>query len=1114
MPLTFDDPSIIFDVTKGTILEASAGSGKTTVLTERWVASFIYLLVWEKKSVSEALGMITALTFTKKAATEMKMRIRSRLTDLWDGGELSYFLEQIHGFVGNYPSSIEDILTYLHSIRSSIDDLLPAASIMTINAFVLRMLYENPLELNFDIGQPEDQGHDLSIAEAEAEELLCERLLSHYYKGTQAQQTFEIGVSLCGLSLWNKLFLQLRTLMGRFGEDAVYQGLHQSNYMIWEPKILSACTNQNPKQIIWDLIKDKIAHLKAVLDMERNSSRGGTLTSNNEQFYQQLQKIDQDTLLFLFIKNIIGTYTKPKPTKNDEMNALRDASEYAYQELIDILYCILIPLMVPVSRLCTVILKEKQAETKEISFVESELLFLDALKKESFLTKIQSRIRFLFADEYQDTSDLQKEMFDHILNTKQIIPFFVGDPKQSIYSFRKANVYIFQQTINEFKEKNHKIAYLNTNYRSSKSHVELVNTLFSHIFDDDQAGITYQHQLSKKDEEGRFAYTLALGVEEQLKFNQSDKLNQAYKDALSVIDAYLEDGINPGHIMVLFRNNVNILDFYNHAKKYIPSLPISSSVKNLLWDNEYIAPLLTFLKAIIHPYDDLTIVELLKTPFFRKTDDQITEMIVYAQKIQKNLFDVLDVQEQLLLESFNLLKDKISLEELVSVLIKQLSYEEILRALPNSGDALATLRLFIEESKNINQKHGMSLAEFIYFIDEKKPKANESEFSGEEGKTLRLMTIHSSKGLESPYVVYVHKPKSTETKTKYPQYQKGHIAFDALGRGIIATKVSDLIKIEDTSEEKRLAYVAITRAKKEFIFCGLSSGFRGENLFETQWESFLNKELIDRYPQYQACELNFPEISLSTTINQEPLSTKNYQSRFEELAAKKKIFEEIPEFLSVSLLLDAEFNPDGFYQKYCLHSFDIVDKLNELSDDNIASLNQLDLGSLVHDLLQKFDAPEINIVKQYLDTHHPEKEALFLTALDYAYAYWHSSFYQDMIKNSSSQDKERQVACLIDYDIIVRATADSYVSSDQGHIIVDYKLSINPKNLERYTRQLSYYALLSEMSHYHVDKIFLFSLKEGKEIEIAWDRSIAKEYFDRAVHKSLELLKHNKKALI
>ena len=79
MALQFDDPSVVFNIKKGMILEASAGSGKTTVLTERWLASFIYLIVWEQKSISEALRGLTALTFTRKAATEMKMRIRSRI---------------------------------------------------------------------------------------------------------------------------------------------------------------------------------------------------------------------------------------------------------------------------------------------------------------------------------------------------------------------------------------------------------------------------------------------------------------------------------------------------------------------------------------------------------------------------------------------------------------------------------------------------------------------------------------------------------------------------------------------------------------------------------------------------------------------------------------------------------------------------------------------------------------------------------------------------------------------------------------------------------------------------------------------------------------------------
>ncbi|MGL4388116.1 MAG: UvrD-helicase domain-containing protein, partial [Brevinema sp.] len=861
-----------------------------------------------------------------------------------------------------------------------------------------------------------------------------------------------------------------------------------------------------------------------VLDCERNYSKG-KLTSENEKFYQNLKQIDADSLTKLFIPSLIGKYTnsnnKNKPLKDEALTIYRDQSEEAYRLFVDSLYRVMIPLLLPVSDLCTTILKEKQKKNQAISFAESEFIFLDALKQEFFVKKIQSRIRFFFADEFQDTSDIQKEIFDFILTGKHIIPFFVGDPKQSIYSFRKANVTIFQKTIEEFNnksslqkfsgqksddQKSYRVAYLNTNYRSARTYVDVVNTLFMDIFSQDQSGICYQDQLSKNEDQGKFSYTLALGVDDPTNAKTSEKEQQSYKDALSVIDHYLKTEVSPSHIMVLFQNNKNILEFYYLVKKYQPDLPISSSIKNLLWDSEYLASLMSFLRAVMRPYHNLTMVELLKTPFFRKTDDEITMMILSAQKEKKYLFDMLAQEDKVILDDFMLLKDKISIEEFVNILIKRLSYEEFLLSFPNFGDALATLRLFVEEAKNINQKKSLSLAEFVQFIDNKKPQMNEAEFSGEEGKTLRLMTVHSSKGLESPYVIYVHSPKNKEKLVRYPQYQKGHVAFDVFGKGQIAADVADFVKTDNTSEQKRLAYVALTRAKQEFVYCGLPSRYRKDKTFETHWESFLHKELIETYFSAEDHQLDLPEISECSHASESQDSFALYQKRFEELHTQSHIFEELPQFLSVSLLLDAEFNPEEFDKKYNMHSFNILEQFRELTEKDGFSLSKSDEGQLVHELLQKFDAPSFEDAQQYLNSHHQDKKNIFPNVLDYAFSYWDSSFYQGIIKNSSSQDKERQVVCLIKNNIIVRSSSDTYISSDQGCMIVDYKLSLSPKNVDRYVRQISYYALLSEKSGHPVDKIFLFNLKEGKEIEILWNSDEAETYFDNAVDKALQLL--------
>ncbi len=367
------------------------------------------------------------------------------------------------------------------------------------------------------------------------------------------------------------------------------------------------------------------------------------------------------------------------------------------------------------------------------------------------------------------------------------------------------------------------------------------------------------------------------------------------------------------------------------------------------------------------------------------------------------------------------------------------------------------------------------------------------------------MTVHASKGLESECVFYVHNSGGRGEQARFPVYQRGRVAFDVLGKGQVADELAEIYLEEYLEEEKRLAYVACTRAKKKFVFVSL-----GEKPKEgkVHWNAFINQELIANHSFYGSRNEVFDGIEVrNDDASAQEDDDKAYYERFEFLTANTAVFREIPQFLSVSLLLDAEFNPKQFYDKYLRRSFDLVDSLRELADEefSIKTPSQQDIGSLLHKVLQDFDNPPKDELLEYLESRHPEKSDCFAVVVDYAYGYWESDFYKDLRKDSGwSVEKEKQVTYILPNDIIIRAVADLHYSRDKD-IIVDYKLSVG-KNLERYQRQLSYYALLSEQCGQKVDEIVLFSMKDGKEYPLIWDRDETKEKFDTAVNKAMELL--------
>lgn len=1088
----FDDPSIVFDNNIPTILEASAGSGKTTVLTERWIVCLLYLLVGEKKTVTEALNSITALTFTKKAAAEMKERIRYRMNQLWINNELPDVISNLSKFHPNI--DILEAIEILDDQKEEINDLLSFSTITTINGFILQKLKQYPLEsgLNSNLS-PTEENSRISNAEIKAQISTFQSLFEHK-ESKILQKIFALGISLCGFAQWEKLFQDLRELITQHNENIIYDALDNSQYMIFNNQIQDMLETNNSLQKIFDIIYPKLNALLAALEAE-NAYK--PLTKDNKVFYQNLCNFNKDHLLSLFSKEVLGEY-KFSELKDLEGLQLREKSNQKYKEFITCQYQILIPLVIPISQLCSQKLNQIYHENNEISFSESEYLFLDILKNPLFNQKVCGNMKFLFIDEFQDTSDIQKQIVNKILEHNYIVPFFVGDPKQSIYSFRKANVQVFYDTQKEFEKKGFQPKQLKINYRSGKSYVKLINSLFSEIFANDIQNITYFPQDSFQDIPAQFFYTCA------------ETLDTAFIQAVYLIGSEIEQGTKPGNIIILLKRNKDILLFQKVLKKYLPDIPVTSSIKEPLWTSPYIIPLIRFLRVLVMPQDNFLLVSLLKTEFFRKSDSELDKLIQTALKLNVSLYDILDNHDKQIITYLASLRDRIPLDELIDQIIKETEYDHVLQLYPNPGEALASMHLFLTEVQMLQQNYSMSVYEFLNYIDQNPDSTDTAEFSGEEGKTLRIMTIHSAKGLEAPCIFYIH--ENSSLREKFPLFIQDQIAFNVLGKDSLGEQLSDIYKKEQLSEQKRLAYVALTRAKEKFYFCGLQSIVKkvekkSEILHDKTWSAFFNVELIEKFSFLCNKIEHIFEKEPSISANEE-VQDQNITCYYESLKSKAEIKwnnKIIPQFLSVTQLLDAEFSPKYFRKKYKIRNFNINNYRQELDEDALSSYT-VEVGSILHHILQNLDMPSQNELETYLYLHYSHMDLFFDDIVRYAYLYWHSEFYQQVYRNSTFIDKEREVAYLVNQDnIIIRATADLFLVSHEKNIIIDYKLSIKNK-LERYHRQLAYYALLSEYAGYPIHELILFDLSEGRDIKLSWCKDTTENFFDKAVQMVLKLL--------
>ncbi|MGL5720846.1 MAG: UvrD-helicase domain-containing protein [Brevinema sp.] len=1085
MPLVFDDPSLVYDVNTPLIIEASAGSGKTTILTERWVATFVYQMAWENKEPVEALAAMVALTFTRKAASEMKERIRIRLDELFEDDGLSLLLQNLQQYNSpkiNFLEAQQSLLAH----QESIEDLISAATIGTIDSFINASLKQNPLELDEDWGfDPEGTDQiELDVQNQLVYDCLYSRTpddLSHY---------FRLGASLCGFKEWLNFFAVMRILSRNLGIDNLKTALVDSQLLSPTFSRVESLTD-----VYQHFLHQKTQNLLHALN---NEAQEKPLLTKNKDLHRILSEIDHDNFVLLYQKKLVSAYSHA-PVQKDPLRSLREECEQAALHLADGLTSSLISLVFPLLQEYEARLQTQNKAQGKSSFSRNARLFIDALRAGALTQKLHTRIKYFFADEFQDTSDQQATMFSIIAD--QAVAFYVGDPKQSIYLFRGADTTVFQRTTQMFQQKNWKTAVLSKNYRSSTLIVETNNRLFSQIFSNDPT-ITYTPQSSQKVMDNScFHYTHML--ESDTKKEESNLT--LYTQVLSLIQKELSSSREPGDIMVLFQNNRDILNFYNFAKQNDPELPVSSSNRSQLFASPYIAPILLFLTVIDAPADELNLIALLKSLFFRCDDIQINQWLDKARTQGKILYDVLPIEQKTLINRLASIKNRMPLDEMLDLLLEQTEYEAILQHDP--PEALASLNLFRQEIQTLYLSKNISLSTFLETIEEELAELSEAEFSGGEGKNIRLMTIHSSKGLESPCVIFAFKESRILKKSNaflqktppLPLQSKNRLAFETFGKGSLHQAISQQQSQELFAESKRLLYVALTRAKESLYVCGLPLKPDTDTLYNSH---IFNQGLFSQlFTQGKINE--FPLNPYSAT--QEPRDPNKEQHRYEELKAWETAhpLSLIPQSLSVSLLLDAEFSPSSVWHKF--YGVSYAENLRDVGgeESTFALVTPQEIGTMVHGLLQQFDKAPSQTLHQFLSKQYPTWESGFEESIQLANSYWNSSFYQELAQ-ADAKDKERCVQMMIPKGVIVRAVADLYVADDRK-IIVDYKLNMG-KNSDRYRRQMEYYALMSEKSGYPVDELVLFDLTKGQEHRFSWDKTATQKAFSEATNTVLEIL--------
>ncbi len=482
--------------------------------------------------------------------------------------------------------------------------------------------------------------------------------------------------------------------------------------------------------------------------------------------------LDSDDTLTIIKKimkdlNINTESLKPKAVKNQisgAKNELLTANEYERFAMTDYEKKI-----VEIYR----IYEKRLMLSNSIDF--DDLLMMPIIlfrKNPDILTRYQERFKYILIDEYQDTNEAQY-MLVKMIGAKYKNICVVGDNDQSIYSFRGAN---YQNILNFEKDyKNAETIMLEENYRSTKNILKIANEVI----------------VKNSKRKDKVLWTSNVDGEKVKYYRANNENDEAYY-TIKEIRNLMANGVPANEIAVLYRTNAQsrIVE-ENLLRENIPYKVVGSLY---FYNRKEIKDLICYLKLIYNQYDDNSLLRIINVPKRGIGEKTIQNLSMKALEENKCIYDVIDSGKELIfkniIESIKKKAENCSLTELIDLILNETGMKADLKSDKSieSEIRLENLEEFKSITKNFEEKYGIiSLDEFLDEIS----LVSDVEEHKNSNDVVTLMTIHSAKGLEFDYVFIIGMEEGI-----FPHF-------------------NSLMDLNQLEEERRLAYVAITRARKK-----------------------------------------------------------------------------------------------------------------------------------------------------------------------------------------------------------------------------------------------------------------------------------------------------------
>ncbi|MBQ8426331.1 MAG: UvrD-helicase domain-containing protein, partial [Clostridia bacterium] len=636
MPLTVEQEKVVKHGKGNILVSASAGSGKTHTITQR----VIRLITTEKVNVSEIL----CVTFTEKAAFEMKERLKKALTDIIENNDDKRLKEQLSEIATSDISTLHAFCAKLIRSYFFVVGVAPDFKILEESeATVLKVKsIEKTFKEFYDSGESWFYTLIYRHAVSRSDKKFKEIVLDAYsFCNSEAEPS-----TLMEKSLYQYTENGFKALIGEFKrvfDDEINRLKNQAEQVLSVFEVADFEKGIDfAKALLADmeyaLLKSDVYQIKRYEDYKLPASFGRITDQTVKDCKNQITAVRDGfaKLCKKFLKCVGNSYSEDC-LKN---HTTREHTEWFLRVL---------------NRFSDIYAQDKQDENA-LDFNDLEHFALKILQDKQVLETVKNKYKYIFVDEYQDTNGVQESIIDKIQDDNV---FMVGDVKQSIYGFRGCRSEFFTLKDKLMTAKGQAVVRLNENFRSAKNVIDMVNRIFSYCMTEDVYGENYRGR-SELIYGGTFSES-ALGraqlhfLERAEKEEKKEELpriydildekpsvienHTAYTSALvcDIINKELEKEIydakskkfrrvNYGDICLLTRSRDS-----SYVRDLISGLvgrnvPIESDTEVNVLDYAEIKMLVNVLKLIDCFSQDVPLVSTLKSPIANVTDEELMDI--------------------------------------------------------------------------------------------------------------------------------------------------------------------------------------------------------------------------------------------------------------------------------------------------------------------------------------------------------------------------------------------------------------------------------------------------------------------------------------------------------